>query len=193
MKNLLLALALGLAFPLAVNAQTATPEATTAEAAPLGALDFFLGVWRTTGGIPQADGSYTRSTGMLTGERAFLGSPIANVLIRTQSFKVPGDDDPFGIPYFEDVTIYTRNPTTGQWGGVANNTLGNRKWRDVTVTQDEVIFDERGEAFQGTTGEIRFTYYDIQPDSFEMRVDYRENADAPWQMGTYRMSAVRIG
>ena len=187
MKRLLLALILGLSFPVLAPAQTATP------ATNLTALDFFLGVWRTTGGVPQADGSYSHSTGMLTGERAFLGGPIANILIRTQSFRVPADDDPFGIPYFEDITIYSQNPETGQWGGVANNTLGNRKWRDVTVTADEVSFYESGEAFQGVTGEIRFTYFNIQADSFEMRVDYRQSENAPWQMGTYRMSAERIG
>ena len=182
---IILVFAMGLCAP----ASAQEPSGDTVQA-----LDFFLGVWRTEGGIPLEDGSWSRNSGILTGERAFRGSDTASVLVRTQS--VPDSADtgsPFDIRYFEDITVYVREPATGQWRGIAHNTLGNRKWRDVTVAADSVSFIQRGELFQASQGDVRFTYYNITADRFEMRVDYRPDTETDWQLGTYRMTATRIG
>ncbi|WP_297734913.1 hypothetical protein [uncultured Maricaulis sp.] len=158
------------------------------------ALDFFLGVWRTEGGIPLEDGSWSRNSGVLTGERAFRGSDTPSVMVRTQS--VPDSADtgsPFDIRYFEDITLYVLEPSSGEWRGISHNTLGNRKWRDVTISEGSVSFIQRGELFQVDQGEVRFTYSNITADRFEMRVDYRPDTESDWQIGTYRMTATRIG
>lgn len=179
------------------EAQTGAPargEPQPGTEDPAHALDFFLGVWRTTGGIPTEDGSYTRNSGVLVGEPAFRGGDTPAVMVRTHS--MPAEDEaasPFGIRYFEDISLYVFHGESGLWRGITHNTLGNRKWRDLTIGDGEVSFIQRGELFQTDSGEVRFTYFNIEADRFEMRVDYRTGTDADWQIGTYRMTATRIG
>lgn len=163
---------------------------------PEAAMDFFLGTWRTVGGIPTEDGSYTQSTGVLIGERAFRGGSTPNVMLRGMT--IPdnqANDDPFGIDYFEDITIYAYHAESGLWRGVTHNTLGNRKWRDVTLTDGEMTFMQSGEQFRTVApqGQIRFTYFNITADRFEMRVDYMPPDENTWIEGTYSMTAYRAG
>ena len=174
------------------HAQSAESQAISPQSAD--ALNFLLGVWHTTGGVPREGGGYTQSHGMLTGERAFRGGPGESILVRTHNLpRDENDDNPFNIAFFEDISIYVFHPQRSVWSGIAHNTLGNRKWRDFVRADDEVVFFQRGELFEGVVGDIRFTYYDITETSFEMRIDYRPIPEAEWQMGTYRMSARRAG
>ena len=193
MKHWILALNLalllsGTSVTLAQDTGTDRPQSATA-------LDFLIGVWHTVGGVPQEDGSYTQRPGMLIGEAAFQGTEAPAIMVRTHSLPhARTGDNPFGIRYFEDLSVYVFHPEAGTWSGVAHNTLGNRKWRDfVAADETEVVFFQSGELFQGVAGDIRFTYYNISENHFDMRIDYRPSPDADWQMGTYRMSADRLG
>jgi hypothetical protein len=174
------------------TASSAQPD----PAQPETALDFFLGTWRTVGGVPRDDGSYTQSTGILIGERAFRGGTTPNVMVRAMT--IPDsqpNDSPFDIRYFEDITIYSYHTESGLWRGVTHNTLANRKWRDVTVSDGAMSFIQSGEQFQTVApeGQIRFTYNNITDDRFEMRVDYMPPGEREWIEGTYRMTAYRAG
>lgn len=161
---------------------------------PEAAFDFMRGSFLTHGGVPLEDGSYESNQGLLTGEAAFIGGDTASILVRTMS--LPGDNagnNAFGIMYFEDLTIFAYHAETGQWRGISHNTLGNRKWRDVTVSEGELSFIQTGELFRDTQGEIRFTYHDISETGFSMRIDYRAPDSDEWVIGTYRMTARRQG
>lgn len=192
MRSILCALLMAVSIVTPAFAQETSSEAQPPQSAD--ALDFMLGVWHTVGGVPRPDGSYTRSPGVLTGERAFTGGPGESILVRTHNLpRDANDDNPFNISYFEDISIYVYHPQRSVWSGIAHNTLGDRKWRDFVRADEEVVFMQRGELFEGVTGDIRFTYYDITATSFEMRIDYRPTPDAVWQMGTFRLSARRAG
>ena len=161
---------------------------------PESAFDFMRGSFLTFGGVALEDGSYESNQGLLTGEDAFIGGDTPSLLVRTMS--LPGDNagnNAFGIMYFEDLTLYAFHAESGQWRGISHNTLGNRKWRDVTVSDGEVSFIQTGELFRGTQGEVRFTYHDISDAGFSMRIDYRAPDTEDWIMGTYRMTAQRQG
>lgn len=178
MFALLLAAALGASAPDPANLESA--------------LDFLMGRWRTVGGIPKPDGTYTKSAGLLIGERVFDGGSTPNVLVRTVQDRSEPGDDPFGLDYFESVDIYVFHSKSETWRGISHNTLGNRKWRDVTIGDGTMSFIQTGELFEGAQGEVRFVYYEITEDHFEMRVDHRPTPDSEWTEGTYRMSADRI-
>jgi hypothetical protein len=167
-------------------------------AQPEAAMDFFLGTWRTVGGIPQDDGSYTRSSGVLVAERAFRGGSTPSIMLRNMSIRAvdtDAEDNPFDIPYFEDISIYAFHRESGTWRGISHNTLGNRKWRDITVSDGQISFTQTGELFQTVPnqGQIRFVYSNITADQFEMQVDYRPAGAEDWVLGTYRMTAYRAG
>ena len=161
---------------------------------PSQAFERLMGVWRTVGGVPQEDGSYTANVGVFIGEPAFLGGETPSILIRTYSMPEgePGDN-PFGIRYFESVSIFAFHAESGDWRGIGHNTLANRKWREVTLDGDAISYVQTGELFQEVQGQVRFTYYDITEDGFEMRVDYLAPDTDEWILGTYRMTARRIG
>lgn len=161
-------------------------------ARPEMALDFLLGRWRTVGGVPNPDGGYTRDAGLMIGERAFDGGTTPSVLVRTVQDGSESGDDPFGLDYFESLYLYAYHATSKTWRGVSHNTLGDRKWRDVTIGDGTMSFIQTGELFREATGEVRFHYYAITADHFEVRVDHRANPSSKWTEGTYRMTADRI-
>jgi len=177
-----------LAMLLAAAVTTQAPDPAHVESA----LDFFLGQWRTVGGVPKPDGSHTQDVGMLIGERAFRGGSTPNVLVRTVQDRTEPGDNPFELDYFESVDLYVYHAESGSWRGISHNTLGNRKWRDVTIGDGTMSFIQTGELFGDAKGEVRFYYYDITADHFEMRVDHRPTPDSEWTEGTFRMSADRI-
>ena len=161
---------------------------------PETALDFFIGRWRTVGGVPKPEGGYTRDTAVLIGE-ARLPRRFRHRTCWCGAFKTAPTKkgtNPFGLDYFESVDLYVYHAASGRWRGISHNTLGNRKWRDVTIGDGTMSFVQTGELFQNAEGEVRFHYYDITVDHFEMRVDHRATEDAEWTLGTYRMSADRI-
>ncbi len=173
---------------------TAAAQPLPDPANPEQAFDFMRGSFLTHGGVPLADGGNESNQGLLTGEGAFIGGDTPSILIRTMS--LPGENagnNAFGITYFEDLTIFAFHAESSQWRGVAHNTLGNRKWRDVTVSDGEIRFTQTGELFQNTQGSIRFTYHDISDTGFSMRIDYLAPESEDWVMGTSRMTARRQG
>ena len=175
---------------LAILSQSAAAQAThtTGDAST---FDFLLGTWETTGQLTSADDA-PPDVGLMTVTPLFHEAGAVGVRITTRQF--PLDDaaqSAFGLTTFESESLFVFQSDAGRWRGMGHNSLGNRKWIEVEVSDGQVRLLHTGELFGGVPGVTRCTYLDIRPDSWSMRVDYSEDG-THWTQGTYLMEGRRV-
>ena len=88
--------------------------------------------------------------------------------------------------------MYAYHHDTNKWRGAGVNTLANRKWRDVSIVDGEIVIIETGELFGGRPGQNRFTYFNIADDRFEFRSEHSADGEV-WQPSVYGFVAERRG
>ena len=87
--------------------------------------------------------------------------------------------------------IYAYHAQSNVWRGTGINTLANRKWRDVSVVDNQIQFLESGELFGGQEGKKRFVYFNVTGDRFESRTE--ESLDGmSWKDAGYGYTAERV-
>lgn len=149
----------------------------------LAALEFLIGDWELTTSFAQADGSRRQEKAQLIARWAMGGMGIA--VEETHGYA----DGAGGV--FVNTVLYSVHPKTRQIVGASNNTLGNRKTREVTVEDDRVVFIQAGELFGGRQGFNRVTLFNISPDRYESRLDACTDSETPCRENTYSYLAER--
>ncbi len=87
--------------------------------------------------------------------------------------------------------LYAYHKETDQWRGTGVNTLANRKWRDVSTVDGNIVFIETGELFDGRSGKNRATYKNITDNSFELSSENSDDGET-WRPARYGFTAERI-
>lgn len=149
-----------------------------------GLFDQFEGVWRLNTYFEGDDGSVTERIAELRVTR--LESEQAPVFLFEERH-----DGQANNGLFIGRVLYAYHQDANAWRGAGVNTLANRKWRDVRVDGDEIVFLETGELFGGRSGKNRFTYYNITDSSFELRGEATEDGET-WTPSRYRFTAERV-
>ena len=149
----------------------------------LTALEFLIGDWDLTTSFAQSDGSRRQEKARLTARWAMGGMGIAVEETHGYSDGVGG--------VFVSTVLYSVHPKTRQIVGASNNTLGNRKTREVTVEDDRIVFIQAGELFEGRQGFNRVTLFNISQDRYESRLDACTDSETPCRENTYSYLAER--
>ncbi len=159
-------------------------------ARPESAFDFMLGEWTTVGQVLSDDGTAPADHGRSTVTRAFAAQPVSIEARSRQCTLEQADDSAFGLTEFEALDVFVFHDESQEWRGMNINSLANRKWIRVEIAEGELVLLHEGELFGEAEGIVRFTYYDIGPESYQMRVDHSPDG-VTWDMGTYEQSATR--
>ena len=149
----------------------------------LAALEFLIGEWDLTTSFAQADGSRRQAKARLVGRWAMGGMAI--VVEETHPY-------PEGAGgFFAGMVIYTVRPDSRQIVGAANNTLGNRKLYEVTVTDEEIVLVQTGELFGGRKGFNRHVLRVLGPDRYSLRLGACPEEGGECVEGSYSYVAER--
>lgn len=154
------------------------------EAPPeLSALEFLIGDWDLTTSFAQPDESRREAKARLQARYGLGGFGI--VVEETHGYGEGG--------VFINSVLYTVRPKTRRLVGASNNTLGNRKFYEVTVEKDRLVIIQSGELFRGRKGFNRHTISNITPDRYELRLDSCGEDGETCVEGSYSYVAVRRG
>ncbi len=156
-----------------------------AEAPPeLSALEFLIGDWQLTTSFAQHDGSRNETQARLEARYALGGFGV--VIEETH-----GHEEGVGGTFVNHL-LYTVHPKTRQIVGTSMNTLGNRKFYEMTVREDRIEVVQSGEMFGGRKGFNRQTLFEITPNRYRLRLDACDEA-GECREGSYSYVAVRRG
>lgn len=150
----------------------------------LSALEFLVGDWELTTSFVQADGSRRQSSAELHAEYALGGFGI--VVEETHGYALVAG----GV--FVSSVLYSVHPESRRIVGASNNTLGNRKFYDLTIEAERIVIVQSGELFDGRRGYNRHTLFNITPDRYELRLDACREPGDDCQEGTYSYVARRL-
>ncbi|WP_375202261.1 hypothetical protein [Hyphococcus sp.] len=146
-------------------------------------LVFMEGDWALTTYIYHEDGSLAQKSSALMTVKSILGG---KGYVEERKFNI---DDP--KRFYAAATLFSVKPQTDQLVGALNNTLGNRKLLNQVMDSDGLVFEMRGELFQGAPGYARLTYKNITEDSFEFVQDYCPEDGNSCQERTFAFTATR--
>ncbi|GJL98310.1 MAG: hypothetical protein DHS20C06_21270 [Hyphobacterium sp.] len=154
------------------------------------AFDFMVGEWETVGQVNRPDAPESLGTMLVYPLFSETGSRGFTVETRQLPLADPGDSA-FGLVQFESSEMFVLHGETQTWRGIGHNSLGNRKWIEVSIVDGNLVWIKTGELFGDVDGQTRFVYLDVTENSFSVRVDYSADGET-WYENTYFMTAERI-
>ena len=147
-------------------------------------FDSFEGEWVLHTFYTQANGErFEQDAELIVYRMETYQAPVFMFEERHKSFDDSG--------MFIGRVMYAYHEETGLWRGAGVNTLANRKWRDVSAVDGNIVVIESGELFGGRPGKNRFTYFNISECSFELRSENSDDGET-WRPSRYGFVAEKV-